>query len=125
MNTVVVRGNGKLYGYNTDYVGVLRTLANAASRCESSRVLILGAGGAARAVAFALAQAGASVCVWARRIEKAKALARAAGGQAIDAEASARRILRRDRERHARRNASHMSSESPLDAQRIELPAGI
>ena len=26
VNTVVVRGGGKLYGYNTDYVGVLRAL---------------------------------------------------------------------------------------------------
>jgi 3-dehydroquinate dehydratase/shikimate dehydrogenase len=82
VNTVVVR-NGKLYGYNTDYVGVLRTLQTRIP-LESSRVLILGAGGAARAVAFALGLAGASVFVWARRIEKAKQLARAAGGQAIE-----------------------------------------
>jgi 3-dehydroquinate dehydratase/shikimate dehydrogenase len=82
VNTVVVRGNGKLYGYNTDYVGVLRTLQTRIP-LQNSRVLILGAGGAARAVAFALAEAGASVCVSARRIEKAKSLARAAGGEAI------------------------------------------
>jgi 3-dehydroquinate dehydratase/shikimate dehydrogenase len=83
VNTVVVRGNGKLYGYNTDYVGVLRTLQNRIP-LKGSRVLILGAGGVARAVAFAFAQAGAAVYVWARRIEKAKPLARAAGGQAIE-----------------------------------------
>lgn len=83
VNTVLVRGNGKLYGYNTDYVGVLRTLQSRMA-LESSRVLILGAGGAARAVAFALAKAGASVCVWARRMEQAKPLARAAGGQALE-----------------------------------------
>jgi 3-dehydroquinate dehydratase/shikimate dehydrogenase len=61
---------------------VLRTLE---SRIifASSRVLILGAGGAARAVAFALVQAGATVCISARRSEKAKALAKAAGCQAI------------------------------------------
>jgi shikimate dehydrogenase len=82
VNTVVVRGDGKLYGYNTDYVGVLRTLQTRIP-LQNSRVLILGAGGAARAVAFALAEAGTSVCVTARRIEKAKSLARAAGGEAI------------------------------------------
>jgi 3-dehydroquinate dehydratase/shikimate dehydrogenase len=82
VNTVVVRGNGKLYGYNTDYVGVLRALQTRIP-LQGSRVLILGAGGAARAVAFALGQAGSSVCVCARRLGKAKSLARAAGGQAI------------------------------------------
>jgi 3-dehydroquinate dehydratase/shikimate dehydrogenase len=83
VNTVVVRGGGKLYGYNTDYVGVLRALENRMT-LRGSRALILGAGGAARAVAFALAQAGASVCVCARRIAKAKELARAVGGIAIE-----------------------------------------
>ena len=62
VNTVVVRGGGKLYGYNTDYVGVLRSLERRMP-LRGSRVLIVGAGGAARAVAFALAQAGAAVCV--------------------------------------------------------------
>jgi 3-dehydroquinate dehydratase / shikimate dehydrogenase len=82
VNTVVVRGGGKLYGYNTDYVGVLRALERRIP-LHGSRVLILGAGGAARAVAFALAQAGARVCIWARRPARAKALARAAGGEAV------------------------------------------
>ena len=82
VNTVVVRGGGKLYGYNTDYTGVLRALEPRIP-LPSSRVLVLGAGGAARAVAFALAQAGAAVCVCARRPEKAKVLARAVNGEAI------------------------------------------
>jgi len=82
VNTVVVDGRGKLYGYNTDYVGVLRALERRMP-LAGSRVLIAGAGGDARAVAFALAQGGASVCVWARRPERAKSLAWAVGGQAI------------------------------------------
>jgi 3-dehydroquinate dehydratase / shikimate dehydrogenase len=82
VNTVVVRGGGKLYGYNTDYVGVLRALEQRIP-LRGSRVLIFGAGGVARAVAFALAQGGASVCVCSRRPHRARALARAAGGQAI------------------------------------------
>ncbi|MGH9804824.1 MAG: type I 3-dehydroquinate dehydratase, partial [Candidatus Acidiferrales bacterium] len=45
VNTVVVRGSGKLYGYNPDYVGVLRTLQRYV-RLEGSRALIVGAGGA-------------------------------------------------------------------------------
>ncbi len=82
VNTVVVRGGGKLYGYNTDYVGVLQAVEKQMS-LRDSRVLIVGAGGAARAVAFALAQAGAAVCVTARRPLRANALARAVGGEAI------------------------------------------
>lgn len=83
VNTVVVGGQAKLYGHNTDYIGVLRTLETRIP-LRNSRVLVLGAGGAARAVAFALAEAGASVCLWARRIEKARPLARAVGGQLLE-----------------------------------------
>jgi 3-dehydroquinate dehydratase / shikimate dehydrogenase len=90
VNTVVVRGGGKLYGYNTDYVGVLRGL-NGRIPLRGSRVLILGAGGAARAVAFALAESGARVCIWARRAARAEALARAVGGEAVG-----RGLLRRE-----------------------------
>jgi 3-dehydroquinate dehydratase/shikimate dehydrogenase len=90
VNTVVVRGSGKLYGYNTDYVGVLRALERRIP-LRGSHVLIFGAGGAARAVAFALAQGGARVSICARRKERAGSLARATGGEAIE-----RRRLRRE-----------------------------
>ena len=82
VNTVVVRGGGKLFGYNTDYVGVLRALERRMS-LRGGRVLLLGAGGAARAVAFALAQGGAMVCVCARRVARAESLARAVGGEVV------------------------------------------
>jgi 3-dehydroquinate dehydratase/shikimate dehydrogenase len=83
VNTVVVRRGGKLYGYNTDYIGVLETLA-ARVNIRQSRVLIVGAGGAARAVAFALSREGASVCIWARRQKRARAIAQAVGGTLVD-----------------------------------------
>ncbi|MBI1750014.1 MAG: shikimate dehydrogenase [Acidobacteria bacterium] len=83
VNTVVVRGEGKLYGCNTDYVGVLRALESALADLRGSRVLLFGAGGVARAVAFALAQAGAIVCVSARRMSQAEKLARAVQGEAV------------------------------------------
>lgn len=82
VNTVVVRGGAKLFGYNTDYVGVLRALERQMP-IAGSRVLILGAGGAARAIAFALARGGASVCICARRNGPAKKLARDIGGDAM------------------------------------------
>jgi 3-dehydroquinate dehydratase/shikimate dehydrogenase len=85
VNTVVVSGSGKLYGYNTDYVGVLRAIERRV-RLAGSRILLLGAGGAARAAAFALAEAGAVVNICARREAQAKSLARASGGEFISRE---------------------------------------
>jgi 3-dehydroquinate dehydratase/shikimate dehydrogenase len=79
VNTVVVRRDGSLLGSNTDYVGVLRALEKKL-RIAGSRVLIFGAGGSARAAAFALARAGATVVICARREAAAKELARAVGG---------------------------------------------
>ena len=92
VNTVVVRGRGKLYGYNTDYIGVLRTLQRHI-RLEGSQVLLVGAGGAARAVAFALATAGAYVCVTSRRPASARRLAKAVGGEAVPRAALRRRVF--------------------------------
>jgi 3-dehydroquinate dehydratase/shikimate dehydrogenase len=57
-----------------------------------SRILLVGAGGAARAAAFALVHAGAVVCLTARRPERARALARAAGAQVV-ANADLRRMF--------------------------------
>ena len=82
VNTVVVRGDGSLYGCNTDYVGVLRALEKRL-QIKGSRALIFGAGGSARAAAFALSRAGALVAICARREKAAKELARAVGGEGV------------------------------------------
>jgi 3-dehydroquinate dehydratase/shikimate dehydrogenase len=82
VNTVTVRKDGSLYGSNTDYVGVLRALEKK-MKFRGSRVVIYGAGGAARAAAFALAQAGAQVFVCARRPEAARKLAEAVAGEPV------------------------------------------
>lgn len=81
INTVAFRGK-RLYGYNTDYVGILRALQTRMP-LRGSRTLILGAGGAARAATFALVQAGANVFICARRAAKASELAKASGATAI------------------------------------------
>jgi 3-dehydroquinate dehydratase / shikimate dehydrogenase len=83
VNTVVMRASGKLCGYNTDYVGVLQTLEKR-MKLAGARVLIVGAGGVARAVAFALTQAGAAVSICARRQKKARVIAEAVGASLID-----------------------------------------
>jgi 3-dehydroquinate dehydratase/shikimate dehydrogenase len=82
VNTVTVRKNGSLYGSNTDYLGVLRALERKI-RLRGSRVVILGAGGSARAAAFAVAKSGGEVLVCARRSSEAKKLARAVHGGVI------------------------------------------
>jgi 3-dehydroquinate dehydratase/shikimate dehydrogenase len=88
VNTVMLRA-GKLCGYNTDFLGVLRAIERRLP-LANSRVLLIGAGGAARAAAFALARAGSVVTIWARRGRQAAALARAVGGEAIDRQEIAR-----------------------------------
>jgi 3-dehydroquinate dehydratase / shikimate dehydrogenase len=82
VNTVVVRRDGALYGCNTDYVGILRALEKKLA-LAGSRVLVFGAGGAARAAAFALARSGAHVGICARREKAARELALAVGGEAV------------------------------------------
>ena len=54
INTIVVN-QGKLSGYNTDATGALRALRGGVGSLAGKRVIILGSGGAARAIAFAIA----------------------------------------------------------------------
>ena len=76
-NTLRTGADGKLYGFNTDVAGVVRPLERRL-RLKGARVAVLGAGGAARAAVFGLAQQGAEVFVINRTHEKAVALARQA-----------------------------------------------
>ena len=57
VNTVHFR-DGKLYGYNTDYIGFLNAFLEAGYNPAGMRAVTLGAGGAARAAVYALAGAG-------------------------------------------------------------------
>lgn len=77
VNTVVNQG-GVLTGFNTDAPGLLAALRTCVEP-KDRRVLILGAGGAARAAAFALTRAGARVTLANRSRETGEALARALG----------------------------------------------
>jgi len=81
VNTVVV-DRDEIVGTSTDGPGFLRALADEAVAVESRAVLVLGAGGAARAIAYELGRSGAAVTVAARRGEQARAVAQLAGGTA-------------------------------------------
>ncbi|MGB7024842.1 MAG: shikimate dehydrogenase [Candidatus Acidiferrales bacterium] len=117
VNTVVVRGGAKLFGYNTDYLGALRALERRMP-IAGSRVLIFGAGGVARAVAFALARGGAAVALCARRMERARKLARAIHGAAIPRKALRREFF--DAIVNATPVGMHpRTSDSPLEAREL------
>ncbi len=74
VNTIVVR-DGSLYGDNTDAPGFLACLAEVGFQVGPIQVAVLGAGGAARAVVHALAQAGASgITVFNRSLARARQL---------------------------------------------------
>ena len=73
-NTVVRGPDGKLYGFNTDVAGVLRPL-ELRLPLEGAKVLVLGAGGAARAAVFGLKERGSDVYILNRTPAPAQKLA--------------------------------------------------
>jgi shikimate dehydrogenase len=76
VNTIV-NDAGSLKGYNTDATGFLRALKDRGVEPGGKRVAVLGAGGAARAISFVLAESGASLVILNRleELDWAKALA--------------------------------------------------
>jgi 3-dehydroquinate dehydratase/shikimate dehydrogenase len=71
VNTVTVR-NGELVGHNTDGEGALCALLEVASTLSGKKCLILGAGGAARAIAHSLKNSGAEVAISNRTLQRGK-----------------------------------------------------
>lgn len=88
VNTVV-NDAGRLTGHNTDAEGAARAVEEVRP-LAGARVLLLGAGGAARAIAHAAVDRGARVTVANRSLEKARALAEAASAEAAGIEAASR-----------------------------------
>ncbi|AEB11874.1 shikimate dehydrogenase [Marinithermus hydrothermalis] len=82
VNTIV-NEEGRLVGHNTDAPGFTRALEAAGVTARGLRAVVLGAGGAARAVVYALVQAGARVRVANRTFARAKALAEVFGAEAV------------------------------------------
>ena len=90
VNTIVNRA-GKLVGFNTDAYGFLKALRDDARfKPENKRVVVLGAGGAARAVCFVLLQERVSSLIIANRtMEKAISLASSLAEHAVNNKISA------------------------------------
>lgn len=81
VNTVV-QDKGRLIGFNTDWLGILRPLESMTS-LRGKQVAILGAGGAAQAAVYACATAGASVTIVNRTIASAESVAARFGVEAL------------------------------------------
>jgi shikimate dehydrogenase len=80
-NTLTFSADGTIAAENTDAPGLIAALDRSP---RGLRALVLGAGGSARAVVWALRQAGAGeVSVWNRTPERAEALARELGARAV------------------------------------------
>ena len=80
VNTIV-NDNDKLIGYNTDWIGSIEPLKKITS-LKGKRVALLGAGGAARAAAFAVTNENAHLHIFNRTVENAKKIAEDFGGKA-------------------------------------------
>jgi shikimate dehydrogenase len=74
VNTIVVE-RGKLIGHNTDAFGFMRGLERVGFDARDKSALVIGAGGAARSVVYALRQTGARVTIWNRTRARAEQLA--------------------------------------------------
>jgi len=91
-NTILYDAEG-LSGFNTDYRAAMDSLAEAlevkegpeaASYLKGKTALVLGAGGAARAVAFGLTRRGAEVILASRTAQRAEVLAKFVGCKTVD-----------------------------------------
>lgn len=89
VNTVLRAQDGKFYGFNTDVAGIVNPLERRLS-LRNAKVLVLGAGGAARAAVFGCRDKGAEVWILNRTPETAQKLARQAGAKTTKREAVAK-----------------------------------
>jgi shikimate dehydrogenase len=75
VNTILNKEN-LLFGFNTDGVGALKALKENGVELKGRKVLLLGAGGAARAIAYTMAKEADELAVLNRTVKQAQALAK-------------------------------------------------
>ncbi len=79
VNTLIIRSDGKVKAYNTDYSAALDAVKNELNFTKDDfkdlPVAIIGAGGVSRAIVAGLSDAGAKITIYNRTFEKAKQLA--------------------------------------------------
>jgi len=76
VNVIKIMDNGKrTVGYNTDGLGAIKALENSIGTVRNKKIMILGAGGAARAISFEAALKNAEIGIYNRTLGKANILA--------------------------------------------------
>jgi 3-dehydroquinate dehydratase/shikimate dehydrogenase len=86
MNTVYRDKDLRPVGANTDALAVIRCLEGETGCLAGRRVLVLGAGGVSRAIAFAVAERGGKVAIANRTFDRAQELAAETGAEAVELE---------------------------------------
>lgn len=76
---LLLNENGILKGYNTDWLGAVGAIKTVKEDLKGIKVLVMGAGGAARAAAYGLKKEGADVAIWNRTPDRAKEFAEKIG----------------------------------------------
>jgi shikimate dehydrogenase len=109
-NTLSFLADGTIAAENTDAPGLIAALG---ASPRGMRVLVLGAGGSARAAVWALLREGADVAIWNRTHERAQALAREMGAHAVDAPVAAEMLV----------NCTSVGLERPGGARGVERSA--
>ncbi|MEJ5338479.1 MAG: shikimate dehydrogenase [Aquificaceae bacterium] len=88
-NTLKVTEEG-IYAYNTDWIGFLKSVRKLTPELSGIKALVLGAGGSARAIVYALRAEGAEVFLWNRTRERAESLCEHFGCRVVE---SVERVL--------------------------------
>jgi 3-dehydroquinate dehydratase/shikimate dehydrogenase len=121
VNTILRAQDGKFYGFNTDVAGIVAPLERRLS-LKTAKVLVIGAGGAARAAVFGCRDKGAEVFILNRTSETAQKLAKQSGSKAIKRDAVAKTqfdVIINATPIGMAGNASKSASASPLEATEI------
>ena len=125
INTIVVEADGTLTGYNNDGFGYVQSLRDAYAdwRADAGPVMVLGAGGAARAIVASLVDAGArEVRICNRTPARAEAVAQAIGGPVSVLPWERRREALGDVALLVNTTSQGMSGQPPLDLDLGALP---
>ncbi len=126
VNTVIRRDDGSLYGENTDGYGFLENLRAAAPawRPDAGPAVVLGAGGAARAVVVSLLGAGVpGVRLVNRTLERAEELAQAIDGPISVISWVGRENALAEADLLVNTTALGMDGQEPLELSLNALPA--
>ena len=126
LNTIVVRPDGSLYGMNNDGVGYIQSLRDADPtwRGDAGPALVLGAGGAARAIVVGLLDEGApEVRITNRTLERAQALAADFGERVKVIPWDVRNEAMQGAALLVNTTTQGMHGQSPLDVVLDHLPA--